>query len=116
MTGPSTCAQCKNREVVEVAKRGKVYFLTAYVEYLWEEGIRSEETYLGDASRYVRWLLQQATEQDMHRYIEERARTASYRSRLRRNVGKFVEFARRRLGGSPSTAPENVSFRSGGRR
>lgn len=92
-----------------MAKRGKVYFLTAYVDYLWEEGIRSEETYLGDASRYVRWLIARSTAEDVERYIDERARTASYRARLRRTLGKFAGFASSELSPSGPKNAENIS-------
>lgn len=91
------CAQYSNRQVFVMAKRARVYFLTAYVEYLFDEGIRSEEYYLGDASRYMRWLLARATAADMDAYIEERAASASYRTRLRKTLHKFTRFAADRL-------------------
>lgn len=40
-----------------MGKRATIHFLTAYVEYLLDQGIRSEEYYLGDASRFLRFLL-----------------------------------------------------------
>ena len=80
-----------------MAKGTKVYFLTAYVEYLLDQGIRSEEYYLGDASRYVRWLLERSTEEDVRQYIEERAASPAYRSRLQKTLRKFVRFADERL-------------------
>src|SRR5690625_4630831 len=80
-----------------MAKRARVYFLTAYVEYLLDDGIRSEEFYLGDASRYMRWLLAEATNADMQRYIAERTTSAAYRARLRKTLGKFRRFAAERL-------------------
>lgn len=80
-----------------MAKRPRVYFLTAYVEYLLDEGIRSEEYYLGDASRYVRWLLAQTTAADVHRYIEERTTSPTYKARLRKTLNKFTTFVEERL-------------------
>ena len=43
-------------------KNSKVHFLTSYVEYLMDNGIRSEEYYVGDASRFIRYLLANVTE------------------------------------------------------
>lgn len=96
-----------------MAKRARVYFLTAYVEYLFDEGIRSEEYYLGDASRYMRWLLARATTADMNTYIEERSQSASYKARLRKTLRKFTCFAANRLNikGSTDEAARKTSRR-----
>lgn len=80
-----------------MSKRGHIYFLTAYVEYLLDEGIRSEEYYLGDASRYLRHLLAETTEDDLERYIDERTASRTYRARLRKTLRKFYAFAEQRL-------------------
>lgn len=81
-----------------MSKRARVYFLTAYVEYLLDENIRSEEYYLGDASRYLRYLLSQTTPADVEAFIAARARGPSYRNRLRKTLRKFYAFAQERLG------------------
>lgn len=90
-----------------MSKRGHIYFLTAYVEYLLDEGIRSEEYYLGDASRYLRHLLARATEADLERYINERTTSPAYRARLRKTLRKFYAFAEQRLRIPPLGKSEN---------
>ncbi|HEY8417781.1 MAG TPA: hypothetical protein VIK93_07090 [Limnochordales bacterium] len=80
-----------------MAKQARTYFLTAYVEYLLDQGIRSEETYLGDASRYLRFLLARAGPADVEAFIAS-ARSPAYRARLRKTLRKFYAFARERLG------------------
>lgn len=75
-----------------MSKRSKVYFLTAYVEYLLDQGIRSEEYYLGDASRFLRFLLASATPDQVEAYIRAH-RSPTYRARLEKTLGKFFAFA-----------------------
>lgn len=74
-------------------KRAKVYFLTAYVEYLLDQGIRSEEYYLGDASRFLRHLLATTTQEQIDSYICRDHHSAAYRSRLEKTLRKFFLFA-----------------------
>ncbi len=74
-------------------KNSKVHFLTAYVEYLLDTGVRSEEYYLGDASRFIRYLLANSTEEDVNQFINHCAQTSSYKNRLRKTLRKFFCFA-----------------------
>ena len=73
-------------------KSSKVHFLTAYVEYLLNKGIRSEEYYVGDASRFIRFLLANITEIDVVNFINQSAKTVSYQDRLRKTLRKFFNF------------------------
>lgn len=72
--------------------------MTAYVEYLLDHGIRSEEYYLGDASRYLRFLLAESGPDQIERFIKGTARSSSYEARLRKTLRKFHAFAEERLG------------------
>jgi len=80
-----------------LAKQSRTYFLTAYVEYLLDEGIRSEDYYLGDASRFLRFLLARATAADVEAFIDATAHSPAYAARLRKTLRKFFRFARERL-------------------
>lgn len=101
---PSTpCAHYPLKKgVYGLSKRPRVYFLTAYVEYLLDQGIRSEEYYLGDASRYMRYLLAKSGPEDLERFIADVARSSSYEARLRKTLHKFYVFAEERLGIKPA--------------
>ena len=74
-------------------KSSKVHFLTAYVEYLLSNGIRSEEYYVGDASRFLRYLLANISEEDVMDFINHCAQSTSYKNRLRKTLRKFFEFS-----------------------
>ena len=80
-----------------MSKNAKVHFLTAYVEYLFDSGIRSEEYYLGDASRFMRYLLANVTPEDVQRYIHDATRSPSYQNRLEKTLKRFFLFASERL-------------------
>src|SRR5690554_4559255 len=80
-----------------MSKNSKVHFLTAYVEYLMDNGVRSEEYYLGDASRFIRYLLANCSENDLLLYIEQSAKSPAYRIRLEKTLKKFFAFASERL-------------------
>lgn len=80
-----------------MSKRAKIHFLTAYIEYLLDQGIRSEEHYLGDASRFLRYLLAGATREDLHRYIHNSKHSPAYRQRLEKTLRKFFLFAQEQL-------------------
>jgi hypothetical protein len=80
-----------------MSKRAKIHFLTAYVEYLLDQGIRSEESYLGDASRFLRYLLAKATPEEIEAYICSDHHSPAYRSRLERTLAKFFCFAQEQL-------------------
>ena len=73
--------------------RGKVHFLTAYIEFLLDEGIKSEEYYLGDASRFLRFLLARVEEGDIQAFVENSS--PSYQRRLRKTLRKFYAFAQK---------------------
>lgn len=80
-----------------MSKKAKVHFLTAYVEYLLDQGIRSEESYLGDASRFLRFLLANATSEDIEAYICSIHHSPAYRGRLEQTLKKFFLFAEEKL-------------------
>ncbi len=80
-----------------MSKRAKVHFLTAYVEYLLDQGIRSEEYYLGDASRFLRHLLANATSEQVESYICSVHHSQAYRTRLEKTLRKFFIFAHENL-------------------
>ncbi len=80
-----------------MSKRAKIHFLTAYVEYLLDQGIRSEEYYLGDASRFLRHLLASATSEQVESYICSSHHSAAYRTRLEKTLRKFFLFAQENL-------------------
>ena len=80
-----------------MSKRAKVHFLTFYVEYLLDQGIRSEEYYLGDASRFLRWLLTSTTSEQVENYLSSSQYSPAYRARLERTLRKFFVFAEEKL-------------------
>jgi hypothetical protein len=80
-----------------MSKRAKVHFLTAYVEYLLDQGIRSEEYYLGDASRFLRYLLATTTSEQVNEYIRSANHSQAYRTRLEKTLRKFFTFAHENL-------------------
>jgi len=85
------------KEEHPLSKHARVHFLTAYLEYLYDQGIKSEEYYLGDASRFIRFLLARATPQDVADFLGTTS-SPTYRKRLSQSVRKFYTFARERLG------------------
>lgn len=80
-----------------MSKNTKVHFLTAYLEYLLEEGIKSEYYYVGDASRFLRFLLAEATEEDFERFLAVTAKKTTYEKRLRKTLKKFYKFIAEKL-------------------
>ena len=79
-----------------MGKQAKVHFLTAYLEYLLEHGIKSEYYYLGDASRYLRFLLRQSGPETVEAFLQC-ASSPTYRRRLIKTLRKFYAFANERL-------------------
>ncbi len=79
-----------------MGKQVKTHFLTAYLEYLLEQGIKSEYYYLGDASRYLRFLLRQSGPETVEAFLRC-ASTPAYRRRLIKTLRKFYSFANERL-------------------
>ena len=80
-----------------MSKRARVHFLTAYVEYLLDQGIRSEEYYLGDASRFLRFLLANTTKEQVDTFICSMKHSPAYRARLEGTLRKFFVFAEEKL-------------------
>lgn len=79
------------------AKQSKVHFLTAYLEYLYDQGIKSEEYYLGDASRFIRFLLARVRPEDVEAYLAATG-SSGYQKRRAKTLKKFSSFAKERLG------------------
>ena len=77
-----------------MGKRATIHFLTAYVEYLLDQGIRSEEYYLGDASRFLRFLLANTTAEQVQSYIRSHSSPA-YRARLEKTLRSFSSSPRK---------------------
>ena len=78
-----------------MSKKGKVYFLTSYIEYLLGEGLKSEEYYLGDASRFLRFLLGRVETSDINAFVQ--SSSPSYQKRLKKTLRKFYAFAEAEL-------------------
>lgn len=64
--------------------------------YLLELGIRTENEYFGDASRFIRFLLSRSTYEDVEAFIAEKSSPA-YRRRLNRTLKRFFIFAQGHL-------------------
>ena len=47
----------------------RVHFMTSYVEYLLRLGIRNEDDYIGDVSRFLRYLLTQVDNGDIEAFF-----------------------------------------------
>lgn len=80
-----------------MGKNSKVHLITAYLEFLLDEGIKTEQRYLGDASRYLRFLLARSDREDVEAFLAC-ASSPAYRRRLLTTVRKFYAFGRERLG------------------
>ena len=79
-----------------VSKQARVHFLTAYLEYLYDQGSKSEYYYVGDASRYLRFLIQNSRPEDIQAFLSTSS-SAAYRRRLAMTLKKFYAFAAERL-------------------
>lgn len=79
-----------------MSKQPKTHFLTAYLEYLLGQGIRSENEYLSDASRFLRYLLRASGPAEIQGFLGT-ARSKAYRRRLIRSLRRFYAFAVERL-------------------
>jgi len=75
-----------------MATRADVFFLTAYMGHLMGDGIRSEQVYVADASRFLRFLLERSCERDVEEFVASRARSAQYAKRLRGRIRRFARF------------------------
>lgn len=72
----------------------RVHFMTSYVEYLLRSGIRTEEDYVGDASRFLRYLLAQVDAHDIEAFFASCNASPGYRRRLRRTLGRFFAYSK----------------------
>lgn len=68
------------------------YLMTAYLERLLEDGIRTEERFVADASRFVRYMLARAGPADVEAFLEATTRSPRYRQRLRASLARFFRF------------------------
>lgn len=89
-------------------KMSKIYFFTSYFEYLLNEGIRSEDYYLRDASRFMRYLLAQVNEDDINQFLANSGTSENYRNRLRKTLRKFYRFAQIHLDVPDPFAPKRA--------
>ena len=93
-----------------MATRADVFFLTAYMGHLMGDGIRSEQVYVVDASRFLRFLLERSCERDVEEFVASRARLSAVRQTAARQNpairplhaggGRIAAFLRRRFAGS----------------
>ncbi len=75
----------------------KTYFITSYMEFLLLEGLRCEETYVGDASRFLRFLLENTTTEVISEFIEKSGNTPASRRRISSSINRFLKFAQNDL-------------------
>jgi len=71
----------------------RVHFMTSYVEYLLRSGIRNEEDHLGDASRFLRYLLSKVEPDDIEDFFTSRQASPGYKRRLRRTLSNFFQYS-----------------------
>jgi hypothetical protein len=91
-----------------LAKASKTYFLTSYMEYLLKSGIKSEEDHLGDASRFLRYLLSRTQLDDFEGFCSLCNASTGYRRRLKRTLMRFFLYTQEELGVSmPITSDLN---------
>ena len=79
-----------------LSRRTRVHFFTAYLEYLYDQGIKSEYYYVGDASRFIRHLIARCGPEEIESFLAK-ANSPSYRARLEKTLRKFYRFANDRL-------------------
>lgn len=75
----------------------KTYFITAYMEHLLKQGLKHEEVYVGDASRFLRYLLSTAPEDAVQKFITASGTSPSYHRRLSSSLNRFLAFAQSHL-------------------
>ena len=68
------------------------YLMAAYLEALLAEGIRTEERFVADAGRFIRYLLVHAGPDAIEPFLEETTRSVTYRRRLRASLERFLRF------------------------
>lgn len=67
------------------------------MEFLLLEGLRCEETYVGDASRFLRFLLENTTTEVISEFIEKSGNTPASRRRISSSINRFLKFAQNDL-------------------
>ncbi|MDD2430991.1 MAG: hypothetical protein PHD88_03310 [Firmicutes bacterium] len=77
--------------------KSKTYFITGYMEFLLKQGLKYEETYVGDASRYLRFLLSTAPADSVEKFIAQSGSSPSYHRRLTSSLNRFLDFTRNNL-------------------
>lgn len=75
-----------------MARPRSPYLMVAYLERLLEDGIRTEERFVADASRFVRYLLAHAGSEEVEAFLAETTRSPRYRQRLRASLARFFRF------------------------
>lgn len=73
-------------------KASKIYFITAYMEFLLKEGLKCEEVYVGDASRFLRFLLAQASSEALLEFVNQSSKTEASRRRVISSLNRFLTF------------------------
>lgn len=71
--------------------------MTSYFECLMRSGIRSEDDYIGDASRFLRYLLSEARDEDILRFFAHCSASPGYQRRLRRTLRRFFAYLQEHL-------------------
>lgn len=64
------------------------------MEFLLKEGLKCEETYVGDASRYLRYLLATTSNESLNQFVEQSGKSEAYRRRLHSSLNRFLQFAK----------------------
>lgn len=67
--------------------------MTSYAEYLLRAGIRNEEDYIGDLSRFLRYLLSRVDAAAIEGFFAHCRASPGYRRRLRRTLGRFFAYS-----------------------
>lgn len=75
----------------------KIHFMTSYFEYLLRCGVKNEDDHIGDASRFLRYLLAQADSSDLEGFFSSRNASPGYRRRLRRTLRRFFTYSKEHL-------------------
>lgn len=71
--------------------------MTSYVEYLLRSGIKNEDDYIGDVSRFLRYLLAQVDLNDVEAFFTACNASPGYRRRLKRTLRRFFNYSQEHL-------------------
>ena len=91
---PSPEMRMKKERFIVVKRLSRIHFMTSYFEYLLRNGIRNEDDHIGDASRFLRYLLSRVDATHVESFFDSRDASPGYRRRLRRTLGRFFEYTR----------------------